>query len=173
MEKNETTHQIYESKSILGELYRQVDCDFYFENCIRQEHKFTIEVDYTLNEHIINDQVNFFPFLVKVFKEIVKPMEEDLKNVMESNNISNEAELFSTNFTFKMNDETGRKYIGDPSKKEEDVVKNVQTRIEDLKKKYLKIVRSINNYDNSFEHARPVAAAIYFATYYHRENNSY
>jgi hypothetical protein len=49
-------------------------------------------------------------------------MIKKLIEIMTENFICNEAELFCSDFSFKLNDEEGKKYIGDPGKKTEDVI---------------------------------------------------
>lgn len=47
-------------------------------------------------------------------------MTNEIKSLMKKFTISNEAELFCSNLCFRMNDEMGSKYIGDPQRKPED-----------------------------------------------------
>jgi hypothetical protein len=65
-----------------------------------------------------------------VYEEVVNPCTNDLKALMVHYNITNEAELFCSNLTFRMNDALGSKYIGDPSRKEEDAVKELTDKLE-------------------------------------------
>lgn len=74
-----------------------------------------------MNKVIINDfDESFYPYLTECYERIVLPLCEDLRNIMLDTSITNEAELFCSSLSFKMNDETGSKYIGDQSKKDED-----------------------------------------------------
>ena len=60
-------------------------------------------------------------------------MEYDLKSLMFDFSITNEAELFSTNLSFKMNDEVGSKYIGEPGSKPEDSINRLTLRLDSIK----------------------------------------
>ncbi len=71
----------------------------------------------------------------------------ELKGLMYDFCITNEAELYCSSLSFKMNDNTGSKYIGDPSRKEEDAVQTLTANIEKIKEKYANIMKKINNYD--------------------------
>mmetsp|Transcript_45998 Transcript_45998/g.33760 ORF Transcript_45998/g.33760 Transcript_45998/m.33760 type:complete len:111 (-) Transcript_45998:246-578(-) len=95
-------------------------------------------------------------------------MTEDMKRLMYENSIVNEGELFCSNLSFRGNGEVGQKYVGDPSKKEEDVVALLNTKLENMRKKYLTIFK-----EEGKGHEGDYAKALYFATYYDKENNEY
>ena len=63
--------------------------------------------------------------------------------------ITNEAELFCSNLSFRMNDEMGSKYMGDPSRKQEDAIKILTARLDELKLKYYNILKTIDDYGTS------------------------
>lgn len=148
MEKDDDRVQTYVSQTIQGRLYRKVDSDQYYQNCIKKEHDFSIKLKYNLNKTIIRqaDQ-KFHKFLKQCYIEIVKPMTNELKELMYSFTIINEAELYCSNLSFKMNDQAGKKYIGDAARKEEDVVQTLTANIEKIRDKYTQRMKRINKYD--------------------------
>jgi len=74
--------------------------------------------------------------LIVAYDKIVKPMERNLKSIMIENLIANEAELFCSDFSFKLNEEEGSKFIGDPGKKTESIISAIVLKIEEIKRRY-------------------------------------
>lgn len=111
---------------VLGKIYRAISCKEYYDACIYAEHKYSVLLDYRLTRAIIGDKdLKFHALLIPVFKRIVVPMEDCLKEMMVEYMIANESELFCSDLSYRFNDEVGSKYIGDPSKKAEDAIQNI------------------------------------------------
>jgi hypothetical protein len=79
---------------------------------------------------IPHNDFEFHKYLYDAYDVIVRPMIEELKTLMFDFSITNEAELFCSTLSFRMNTSIGSKYIGDPSKKEDDAVKAITARLE-------------------------------------------
>jgi hypothetical protein len=47
-----------ESDSILGKLYRSVDCKTLFKKCIENDHARSICLDYNISKYILGDEKN-------------------------------------------------------------------------------------------------------------------
>ena len=60
----------------------------------------------------------------------------ELKDIMVQFSITNEAELFCSNLSFRMNDETASNRFGDQYRKEEDRAKTMTTKLENIKSIY-------------------------------------
>lgn len=149
MEKDTEGKESYLSQSINGILYRQVDTEMYYEACISHEHKFSIKLEYAMNNIIIKKDTTFHKYLKDVYVNIVLPLEEELKGLMFDFTITNEAELYCSEFSFKMNDASGEKYIGDPASKPEDSVNKLNARLTDIKKRYEGIMQEMDNFSTS------------------------
>ena len=106
----------------MGKLYRDVSCKAYYDKCIKAEHEFSILLKYHINKKIINPNDKTFHKLLRDAFKVTENMTQKLKDIMVENWICNEAELFCSDFSFKLTDEEGKKYIGDASKKTEDVI---------------------------------------------------
>jgi hypothetical protein len=105
------------------------------------------------------------------YEDIVVPLSHELKRIMITFKIMNEGELFCTNLNFNLDDEKHDKLIGDPGTKDEDAVKQLNTKLTLLKDEYrakFKQIVELRKYNrNSF------AKAVYFATYYNKRNDDY
>ena len=68
--------------------------------------------------------------LTEVYLQVVKPMTYELKHTMKTNNLLNEAEMFCTDLEYRT-DQNGRvrEFIGDNSKKQDDLVRKIQETI--------------------------------------------
>lgn len=54
MEKDPKLYKTYKSETILGQLYRNVECEQYYQKCIHKEHGFSICLNYHINRLIIS-----------------------------------------------------------------------------------------------------------------------
>ena len=174
MESGNPKKEIIESPYILGKLYRGVDCKSYFKKCIEGDHIRSVVLEYKFNAYILGDSrkvPEWHEYLKIAFEEIVKPMTQDLKRIMITFKIMNEGELFSTNLNFNLDDDRLGKLIGDPGTKDEDAVKQLNTKLQELMKDYR--LRFKNNIDLRKYNRAHFAKAIYFATYYNKRNNEY
>jgi hypothetical protein len=111
--------------------------------------------------------------LKSVFELIVLPLTAELKTLMFDFIITNEAELFCSDLSFKMNDDTGSKYIGDPSSKPDDSVNKLNIRLTEIRKRYESIMLEMDDFKTSDDNKKLIAQAIYFATYYHPKNEDF
>jgi hypothetical protein len=100
MESGNPKREIVESKSVLGKLYRAVDCKVFWKRCLEWDHKQSVELDYKLNEFIIGDTKKipeWHEHLRFAFEDIVVPLGHEIKRLMITYKILNESELFCTN----------------------------------------------------------------------------
>ena len=98
-------------------------------------------------------------------------MSHELKRIMVTFKIMNEGELFCTNLNFNLDDDRHEKLIGDPGTKDEDAVKQLNTKLQLLMSEYrLKFKQTI---ENRKYHRVYFAKAIYFAAYYNKRNDDY
>lgn len=85
--------------------------------------------------------------------------------------IMNEGELFCTNLNFNLDDEKHEKLIGDPGTKDEDAVKQLNTKltllIQEYRIKFRHVIETRKYNRQSF------ARAVYFASYYNKHNAEY
>jgi len=124
---------VVQSEHILGKLYRQIDCKTLYKVCIEGDHDRSVLLNYTINWSILGDERTFrkdmipiwHQYLRFVFKEYVVPLEEELQKIMVQYKILNEGELFCTTLMFNLDDESNSKFIGDPGKKDDDAVKQL------------------------------------------------
>jgi hypothetical protein len=85
--------------------------------------------------------------------------------------IMNEGELFCTNLNFNLDDEKHDKLIGDPGTKDEDAVKQLNTKLNVLIQEYrykFKQILELRKYNR-----QSFARAIFFASYYNKKNEDY
>ena len=71
------------------------------------------------------------------FKDYVIPLEEELQKIMVQYKILNEGELFCTTLMFNLDDESNTKFIGDPGKKDDDAVKQLNQKLKELQIQYI------------------------------------
>ena len=132
MESKNPKKEVIESQHILGKLYRAVDCKHFFKKCIEGDHSRAVLLDYRLNTAILGDDRNvpeWHEHLKIAYEEIVYPLVCELKRIMVTFKIMNEGELFCTNLVFSLDDEKHDKLIGDPGTKDEDAVKQLNTKL--------------------------------------------
>lgn len=131
MEKNDKGgKKIVDSPHVLGQLYRAVDCKKYQKKGMEIDHKRSILLEYRLSPIIIRPynykrsySRNFHKYLIIAYRDIVKPFNEKLRDLMIQYNIGNEAELFCTNLNFSFSDENLGDIIGEAGmQKDEDAV---------------------------------------------------
>ena len=154
----------YESLSVLGLIYRKIETDKYYEDCLNKEHKFSIRYEYQINPKLFKaffeKKEKTIPCLLSMFTDIVKPMTDEIRKLMEDNNLMNEAELFSSDLSFRSHNSKKGVMIGDESKKNEDVVQEVTAELKRLTKEYKGKLKNL-------EQAIDIKAiAIYIACYY-------
>lgn len=123
-------------------MYRDVDIEKYYEMCTKTEYKQSIKYIYNVRPLLQSYFADFAQFgdcegkglglephlerLTEVYNRVVRPMVIELKSIMRSNNLLNEAEMFCTDLEFRADDQGHvREYIGDLAKKQDDVVKNI------------------------------------------------
>lgn len=113
------------------------------------------------------------PNLEDLYIEIVKPMTDDVRELMKDNNLMNEAELFSSDLSFRAHSSKKGAMIGDESKKDEDVIQFVTDRLKKLTKKYKE---KLKHYKVKIEGKVSLdeikALVIYIASYYNHRNPS-
>lgn len=141
MEAGNPNKEVIESQYVLGKLYRGVDCKAYFKKCIQGDHLRSVILDYKLNTYILGDGRSskipeWHEYLKNAFLEIVVPMGQDLKRLMVTFKILNEGELFCTNLNFNLDSDKQEKLIGDPGQKDEDAVKQLNTKLTLIKEEY-------------------------------------
>ena len=105
------------------------------------------------------------------YEDIVVPLSNELRRIMVTFKIMNEGELFCNNLNFNLDDERQAKLIGDPGTKDEDAVKQLNTKLQILKDEYrlkFKHIVEMRKYNRAH-----FAKAIYFATYYNKRNDDY
>jgi hypothetical protein len=95
----------------------------------------------------------------------------ELKSIMKSNNLINEAEMFCTDLEFRTDDQGHiREYIGDLAKKQDDVVKNIQECMASLislfKSKLRKMAKEGESSLSEEQKMRSLALCVYVATYF-------
>lgn len=132
MESGNPKKEIIESPHILGKLYRAVDCKQYFKKCIEGDHLRSVCLEYRFNSAILGDDrkvPDWHEHLKVAFEDIVHPLVTELKRIMVTFKIMNEGELFCTNLNFNLDDERHEKLIGDPGTKDEDAVKQLNTKL--------------------------------------------
>jgi hypothetical protein len=132
MESGNPKKEVVESPYILGKLYRAVDCKVYYKRCIENDHLRSVTLDYKLNQYIIGDTrkvPEWHEHLRFAYEDIVLPMTIELKRQMITYKILNEGELFCTNLNFNLDSDRMEKLIGDPGAKDEDAVKQLNTKL--------------------------------------------
>ena len=139
MESGNPKKEIVESPYVLGKLYRAVDCKVYYKKCIEGDHKRSVLLDYKLSTYIVGDfkkVPEWHEHLRFAFEDIVLPFSNDLKKLMITYKILNEGELFCTNLNFNLDSDRLEKLIGDPGQKDEDAVKQLNTKLKLLIDEY-------------------------------------
>lgn len=174
MESGNPKKEIVESQYVLGKLYRGVDCKAYFKKCIEGDHLRSVKLDYKVNAYILGDtkKVPEWHQHVKIaYLDIVRPMQEDIKRLMVTYKILNEGELFCTNLNFNLDDERHEKLIGDPGAKDEDAVKQLNTKLKVLIEEYR--IRFVQICEDRKYNRVQFGRAIYFAAYFNIRNDDY
>jgi hypothetical protein len=87
---------------------------------LKKEHKFSIKNEYLINDNLLKSFLKYkaktVPYLFDMFIEIVNPMTNDIRDLMKENNLMNEAELFSSDLSFRAHSAKKGVMIGDESK---------------------------------------------------------
>ena len=98
---------------------------------------------------------------------------------MRDNSLINEAEMFVTDLEFR-SDEQGnvQDFIGDLTKKQDDVIRNIQACLEAMIKYFRGELKKIQNEDPTLDtddkkmkRMRSLALCVYFATYFRLDHN--
>ena len=114
--------------------------------------------------------------LTEVYQEVVRPMCYELKQTMRQNNLLNEAEMFCTDLEFRA-DQNGRtrEFIGDNSKKQDDLVRKIQETISFLTIQFKKKLRQMadNNSNTAENQMRSLSLCVFIATYFRLEVNGH
>ena len=109
---------------------------------MKKEHNFSIKNEYLINSNLFKYFLRYkdktVPNLSDMFTEIVKPMTDDIRKLMEDNNLMNESELFISDLSFRAHSSKKGVMIGDESKKDESVIQFVTDRLKKLTKEYTK-----------------------------------
>ncbi len=133
---------------------------------------------YTLNKAILaEDPQNpiysaaYHKFIKLAYDEIVIPMTDKLIDTMIFFKILNEGELFCTTLTFNLEDENNGNLIGDKTLKDEDAVKALNKKLDEIIRTYKSVFERLCDQEKINKHT--LARALYFATYYNRENYPY
>ena len=175
MEAGNPKKEVLESPHILGRLYRGVDCKRYFKKCIEGDHRRSVALDYKLNQAVLGAGRGSVPewheHLKVAFEEITVPMTVELKRLMVTFKIMNEGELFCTNLNFNLDDDRHQKLIGDPGTKDEDAVKQLNTKLQLIIAEYRQkfyALAELRKY-----HRVMFARALYFSCYYNKRNDDY
>jgi hypothetical protein len=69
----------YESDSVLGKIYRSIDLEKEFEEFRDNEWKFTIDLDYKMNDRFLTAPSEFLPYLDEVYNDIVYPFTREIR----------------------------------------------------------------------------------------------
>lgn len=170
---------------MLGQMYRDININEYYELCTRTEYRQSIRYEYQVQPLLksyfkkLSDfgsaekgigLFDHLDYLKEVYVQIVRPMLVELKSTMRSNNLINEAEMFCTDLEFRM-DANGktREFIGDLAKKQDDVVRNIQETISHLmlhfRKKLQEMARRYKP-EAPEQMMRSLALCVYMATYF-------
>lgn len=176
MEAGNPNKEVIESPYVLGKLYRGVDCKSYFKKCIQGDHLRSVVLDYKLNTYILGDGRSqkipeWHEYLKNAYLEIVVPMTLDLKRLMVTFKILNEGELFCTNLNFNLDSDKQEKLIGDPGQKDEDAVKQLNTKLTLIKEEYRLLFNQLS--EARKYNKQQFARAIYFAAYYNKRNDEF
>lgn len=105
------------------------------------EHKYSIKYEYMINnglfKRFMKDKKHIVVLLKAIYTQIVRPMTDDVVELMGDNNLVNEAELFCSDLQFRRH-KTAKNgmMIGDESKKDEDILLYVSQRLKEITKKY-------------------------------------
>lgn len=104
------------------------------KNILLNEFKFSIQLEYTLLpwicKHVAKDDSPILRWLDEIYDEVVRKMTLDIREIMRDFNIVNEAELFCSDFEFRVVDNRiTKRMIGDGSRNNEDVRKFCTDRI--------------------------------------------
>jgi hypothetical protein len=98
-------------------------------------------------------------------------MQDDLRRLMVTYKILNEGELYCTNLNFNLDDERHEKLIGDPGAKDEDAVKQLNSKLRVLIEEYR--MRFVQICEDRKYNRVQFARAIYFTTYFNIRNDDY
>ena len=179
MEKHASNKEIVESKEILGQIYRKVDCKEFYKLCIEGDHQRSVCLEYKLNKYILGDNSKkkgeippWHEYLVTAYSNFVHPMTQELKKIMQQYKILNEGELFCTTLLYNLDDENHSKIIGDPGNKDEDAVNALNKKLKDVQEKYSDKLRIMFD-QNKAVNKEDFAKAVYFASYYNKKNEDF
>ena len=145
---------------------------------MKKEHNFSIKNEYLINSNLFKYFLRYkdktVPNLSDMFTKIVKPMTDDIRKLMEDNNLMNESELFISDLSFRAHSSKKGVMIGDESKKDESVIQFVTDRLKKLTKEYTKKFKDFK-LKVEVEKAKEdeiKALVIYIACYYNHRNPS-
>jgi len=96
-----------------------------------------MEYYYKVNPVFLQHATLFSKHLLLINERIVKPLIVQMKELMRTHNLVNEAELFCSDMQYRVEDEhITKRYMGEGTRNAEDLVLQVQEKIQDLKKQF-------------------------------------
>ena len=112
-------------------------------------------------------------YLCQVYTQVVKPMTKSLKELMYEKRLLNEAEMFCTDLEFRVDDQYNiQDYIGDLTKKNDDIIRAIQERLNELVLGYRKKLREIKIDGNAEGDQKSKAFCVWFATYFRMDERA-
>lgn len=193
--QNKQNREVYQSEHVLGKMFRHVQIKEFYEQCTRTEYIQSIKYNYKVRPLLLSyfkDATQFgqpedlgiglgdhLEHLLFAYQRIVAPMTRQIKEIMRTNNLINEAEMFCTDLEFRTDDQGQvTNFIGDVSKKQDDVVRNIQVCLNDVillfKNRFKEMVkkdRTVQTKEQESMRMRSLALCIYFATYCRLDHN--
>jgi hypothetical protein len=160
----------YESKEVLGQMYREVKLKIDYDKFLSYEFETSILHRYELLPWIaalpILKKVN--PLIRLSHEQIVRPFTESVKQLMRDFMILNEAELFCSEISYTAHDQTQiQDNIGDTFASNHDLLERLQLQICEIQNEFKSVFEKLAE---QADDRVSVARAIYLATYLHRDN---
>lgn len=130
---------------------------------------------YKLDQRILSKITNpskFHTYLPIVFQRIVKPMEQQLKSLMVVFKLSNEAAIFASDLKHRLFEDS--MYRNEIGVRPEDSLIILNQKLFGLIEKYQGILNEMiaESTEKDFKAQAHLSIAVYFASYFHQENES-
>ena len=97
--KNIKKNQIKESSGILGQMFRQLKDDMDQDELLKLEYDYKIKWNYSAKLYV-TQSLEICKHLLSLYEQVVKPYNDEIKQIMFEKGLSTESDIFNSNCAF-------------------------------------------------------------------------
>ena len=171
--------KVMETEHVIQTLFDDVKgkLDGIHQECLETEHKNSILMEYSFNQHILKipEVFEFSEYFMDLFSKFVLPMEHALKSqILIPYKLINEGELFCSDFKYRFSDAKTQDYMGVVGKSSEDTMNDIQEMLNQIinkyRKEYLEFCDEKVGEKKKGGFIKNMSRALYFVSYLEIEN---